>query len=554
MNACILSSGILLLLRGNDKLGDRGRRGPMAEVSRGVPRGFTDRLYNEDLAPAKERKWGTYSLFALWMSDVHNLGNYTFAAGLFVLGLSAWEVLVSLAVGFTIVFIGMNFMGFAGQRTGVPFPVFSRLSFGIWGANIPALIRAIIAIAWYGIQTYLAALAINVLLLELSPGLASLEESSFLGLSYLGWISFISLWFVQLIILTRGIETVRKYQDWAGPIIWIVMLLMAIWLLIQAGGISFTHNLKELSTRETIRAMGIGATLTVATYVTLMLNFCDFSRFTPTRRAIVAGNFLGLPINGTAFAVVSVLTTAGALEVYGETITDPAYILAKVPIPLLLIVGAILFATATIGVNIVANFVSPAYDLANVWPKHINFQRGGMISAFVAVAVLPWNLYSNPVVINYFLGGLGAILGPLFGIMMTDYYFVRRGRVVIDDLFRDSTSGAYYYRRGLNPRALWVFIPTALVSAVIALWPPLATVAPFALFIGGAVAAVIYYFVMRDHPSLSIAGATEPQPDPALTAEPESEDVEGEHRALFGEEPDRPRFSGDTEEPRRDEE
>jgi NCS1 family nucleobase:cation symporter-1 len=518
-----------------------GREAAVAEGR--VPGGYSERLYNEDLAPAKERKWGTYSLFALWMSDVHNLGNYTFAAGLFVLGLTAWEVLVSLAVGFTIVFVGMNFMGFAGQRTGVPFPVFSRLSFGIWGANIPALLRAIIAIAWYGIQTYLAALAINVLLLVLAPGLSSLEESSFLGLSYLGWVSFVALWFVQLVILTRGIETVRKYQDWAGPIIWIVMLLMAAWLWVQAGGISFTQSINPLSTGETLRAMGIGAVLTVATYITLMLNFCDFSRFTPTRRAIVRGNFLGLPINGTAFAVVSVITTAGALEVYGEVITDPAYILAKVPNPFLLVLGALLFAAATIGVNIVANFVSPAYDLANVWPKRINFQRGGMISAVVAVLVLPWNLYSNPVVINYFLGGLGAILGPLFGIMITDYYFVRRGRVVIDDLFRDGTSGAYYYSRGINLTAVWVFVPTALVSCVIALWSPLAPVAPFALFIGGALAAVIYYFAMRNHPSLALAGeagrregapARAGEPNPALV-ETESEDAEGQHRAVFDE-------------------
>src|SRR5919112_4672613 len=200
-----------------------------------VPEDYSDRFYNEDLAPAEERRWGSYSIFALWMSDVHNLGNYTFAAGLFVLGLSAWQVLVSLLLGFTIIFVGMNWMGYAGQRTGVPFPVFSRISFGIWGANFPALVRAVIAIAWYGIQTYLAALAINVLLLQLSPGLASLEESSFLGLSYLGWVSFAALWFVQLVILTRGIETVRRYQDWAGPVIWVVMLVLAVWLFVGAG-------------------------------------------------------------------------------------------------------------------------------------------------------------------------------------------------------------------------------------------------------------------------------------------------------------------------------
>src|SRR5215208_7176435 len=412
-----------------------------------APTGYSERLYNEDLAPAEERKWGSYSLFALWMSDVHNLGNYTFAAGLFVIGLSAWQVLVSLLVGFTIIFIGMNWMGYAGQRTGVPF-VFSRFSFGVLGANIPALIRAIIAIAWYGIQTYLASVAINVLLLKLAPGLGPLSETSFLGLSYLGWISFVSLWFVQLSILTRGIETVRRYQDWAGPIIWVVMLLLAVWLFVQAGGISLTQSIKPLSTGKTIRTMGAGAVLTIATYATLMLNFCDFSRFTPSRRSITVGNLLGLPINGTAFAVVADVVTAGTIQVFGKAITDPAEIIAQVPNPVVLVVGALLFATATIGVNIVANFVSPAYDLANVWPKRINFQRGGMISAVVAVLVLPWNLYSNPIAINYFLGGLGAVLGPLFGIMMVDYYFVRRGRVVIEDLYRANPSGSYYYRRG----------------------------------------------------------------------------------------------------------
>ncbi len=165
-----------------------------------------------------------------------------------------------------------------------------------------------------------------------------------------------------------------------------------------------------------------------------------------------------------------------------------------------------MFAAATIGVNIVANFVSPAYDLANVWPKHINFQRGGMISAVVAVIVLPWNLYSNPAVVNYFLGGLGAILGPLFGIMMVDYYLVRRSRVVIEDLFRDDTTGAYYYRRGINPYALWVFAPTAAVSAIVALLPAFAPAAPFSWFIGAGLAAVAYFFAMRDHPSLAVEG------------------------------------------------
>jgi NCS1 family nucleobase:cation symporter-1 len=528
----------------------------MAEQS--VPAAYSERLYNEDLAPAKERKWGSYSIFALWMSDVHNLGNYTFAAGLFVIGLSAWQVLVSLLLGFTIIFVGMNWMGYAGQRTGVPFPVFSRISFGVWGANIPALIRAIIAIAWYGIQTYLASVAINVLLLKLAPELTPLTEVTFLGLSALGWISFVALWVVQLLILTRGIETVRRYQDWAGPIIWVVMLLLAVWLFAQAGGISLTQSIKPLSTEETIRQILGGAVLTIATYATLMLNFCDFSRFTPSNRAIRVGNLLGLPINGTAFAVVAAIVTAGTIQVFGKAITDPAEIIAKVPNPIILVLGALMFAGATIGVNIVANFVSPAYDLANVWPKHINFQRGGMISAVVAVLVLPWNLYSNPVVVNYFLGGLGAILGPLFGIMMVDYYFVRRRRVIIEDLFRDNPSGAYYYRRGINPRALWVFVPTALISCVVALFPFFALAAPFSWFVGAGLAAVAYWFAMCRHPSLAhhegvidvrrTEGAvlSDLNPDSEGSETETSADAAGQHRDRFDGENTRPRSGEDT--------
>lgn len=219
-------------------------------------------------------------------------------------------------------------------------------------------------------------------------------------------------------------------------------------------------------------------------------------------------------MNGTAFAVVAAIVTAGTIQVFGKAITDPAEMIAKVPNPVVLVVGALLFATATIGVNIVANFVSPAYDLANVLPSRINFQRGGMISAVVAVLVLPWNLYSNPAVVNYFLGGLGAILGPLFGIMMVDYYLVRRRRVVIEDLFRDESSGAYYYRRGVNPRALYVFVPTALIACVVALLPSFALAAPFSWFVGAGLGAVAYYFAMRGHPSLAIEGVEDVRRSP----------------------------------------
>lgn len=458
----------------------------------------SERLYNEDLAPAKERHWKTYSIFALWMTDVHNLGNYTFAAGLFVLGLSAWQVFVSVLVGFCVVFVAMNLMGRIGQRTAVPFPVVSRISFGVFGANVPALVRAIIAIFWYGIQTYLASVAILVLLVAVDPGLATLTHGGFLGLSPLGWISFVVLWALQLLVVTRGMETIRKFQDWAGPVIWLVMIAMAIWLLVAAHGhISLTATLKPLGVGGSVHQMFATVALVLATYGTLMLNFCDFSRFAPDMKSVRRGNFWGLPINSTAFALLSVVVTASSVAVYGKAVTDPAELLAMVPNKAVLIVGALMFAVATMGINVVANFVSPAYDLANVWPKKINFTRGGLISALVSLLVMPWKLYSTPVVINYFLGGLGAFLGPLFGIMMIDYYLIRRGRVPVPELYIADDRSRFYYRKGVNPRALIAFVPTAAVTAVIALVPSFSAVSPFSWFIGVALAAGTYYVLAR---------------------------------------------------------
>ncbi|OLZ68103.1 nitrate reductase [Streptomyces sp. IMTB 2501] len=456
------------------------------------------RLVNEDLAPAEQRNWKVFDLFAMWMSDVHNLGNYTFAAGLLVLGMNVWQVFTALLVGFVLIYIGMNRMGKIGQRHGVPFPVVSRISFGIWGANIPALIRAVIAIMWYGIQTYLASVAVNVMLLAAWPGLASLTHHSFLGLDALGWISFVSLWALQWLIISQGMEAVRKFQDFCGPVIWLVMIALAVWVLAKAHwSISLTSTPHPVSTGEQWRQWFGAIGLILATYGTLMLNFCDFSRFAPDYRTVRRGNFWGLPINSTAFVVVSVIVTAGSLKAFGQAITDPAELVAKVGNTWVLIVAALAFAVATMGVNIVANFVSPAYDLANVWPQRITFKVGGMISTVAALVVTPWNLFSNPTVVNYFLGGLGAFLGPLFGVIMIDYYWVKRGKVDVDALFDARAGSPYHYRGGVNPMALWAFLPAAAVAAVLALVKSFSDVAPYSWFIGTALGAALYALLAR---------------------------------------------------------
>ncbi len=470
----------------------------MERAGGSAPEGIdSNRLWNADLAPATERPYTAYSLVAMWMSDVHSIGGYTFAAGLFFLGLAAWQVFVALIIGILLVFVGMNLMGKAGTSTGVPYPVLARLSFGLFGANIPALVRAVIGIAFYGIQTYLASVALQVLGLAMFPSaIKGLTEHSFLGLSAFGYICFFVLWLLQLALFQRGMNTVRRFADWAGPVIWVVMIGLTVAIIIAAHGhlrwrISDVH----VSTGHAVLEFFSAIALTLSYFSALLLNFCDFSRFAPDVRSVRIGNFWGLPVNFSAFALVSVTVTAGSLAVYHKAITDPVLLVAQVNNKAVLILAAITFTIATIGINVVANFVSPAFDIANLWPRKVSFRTGGFITAGLALVVMPWKIYSTPVIINYFLGALGAFLGPLFGIMMLDYYITRRQQVVTDDLYRPDPGGTYYYDRGVNPNAIGAFVPAAAIAAVIALVHTFKSEAPFSWVIGAVLGAGFYYII-----------------------------------------------------------
>jgi NCS1 family nucleobase:cation symporter-1 len=469
--------------------------------------GASPRLFNEDLAPARSRKWGFYSLFAMWMSDIHSIGGYTFAAGLFALGLGGVQVFIALAIGIFLVFLLMNLSGYAGQKYGIPYPVMARISFGTMGANIPALIRALVAIAWYGIQTWLASRAVIVLSLGIFPGLESLTKNNFLGESTLGWIAFVIMWALQLLLLRNGMETIRRFQDWAGPAVWVVMILLTVYILVQAGGnISLTLPGAEPKWGA-FHAFLAAVSLTVAYFSTLMLNFCDFSRFAPTKKSVFWANLWGLPVNFLAFSVVSVLVTAGTFVVYGEYIFDPVDVVGRIDNVFVLLLGALTFAVATLGINVVANFVSPAYDLANVAPSKIDFRRGGLIAAVIALVMTPWNLFNSPIVVNIFLGAVGAMLGPLFGIIMADYYVLRKQRVVLGDLYREK--GYYTYQKGFNRKAIISFLAVSVPTIVISLVPAFQVLAPFSWFIGAGLAFVVHYLVARNDPSLaeSVAAA-----------------------------------------------
>lgn len=470
---------------------------------------LSPRLHNNDLAPTKAegRRWGRYSIFALWTNDVHNIANYSFAIGLYALGLNGWQILLSLGIGAGLVFMFMNLSGYMGQRTGVPFPVISRISFGVHGAQIPALIRAVIAIAWFGIQTYLASVVLRVLLVAVHPGFAAFDHDSILGLSSLGWVCFVAIWLVQLVILAYGMEMVRRYEAFAGPVILLTVISLAAWMYFQANGTIAWSNRVPLSTAEVWRNVFAGGALWLAIYGTLILNFSDFSRSSPCCKTIKVGNFWGLPVNILVFAGITVLLCGAQFQINGQIIESPTQIIASIPNTFFLVLGCLAFLIVTVAVNIMANFVAPAFVLSNLAPRHLTFRRAGMISATIAVLILPWNLYNSPLVIVYFLSGLGALLGPLYGVIMVDYWLLRKGQIDVPALYSEDPRGAYFYSHGVNMRAVAAFIPAALIAIVLALVPGFHEVSPFSWLIGAGIAALLYLiFAKRQAHYTSVSG------------------------------------------------
>ena len=453
------------------------------------------RLHNADLAPTKAegRTWGRYSIFALWTNDVHNIANYSFAIGLFALGLSGWQMLASLAIGAVLVYGFMNLTGYMGQKTGVPFPVISRMSFGIYGALLPAMIRAVIAIAWFGIQTYLASVVLRVLLTAIWPGLAAFDQNAIFGLSTLGWVTFVAIWLVQIGILTYGMEMVRKYET-AGPVILVTTLSLAAWMFSRTGGHLAMSIGKPLTGFRMWTEIFAGGSLWLAIYGTLVLNFCDFARSSPSAKTVRVGNFWGLPVNILVFATISFVLAGAQFKLNGHIIHSPTEIIATVPNKLFLVLGCLAFLIVTVAVNIMANFVAPAFVLTSLAPHRLSFRRSGLISATIAVLILPWNLYNSPIVIVYFLSGLGALLGPLYGIITVDYWLVRKQRVNVPDLYTEAPTGAYF-TRGVNRKALAALVPSALISITLAVVPAFSAMTPFSWLLGAAIAGSVYWLL-----------------------------------------------------------
>lgn len=452
-------------------------------------------LLNADLAPTTKENanWRSWDLFCLWMTSAHSLGSYGFAVGMLALGLSGWQTMLALFVGVLILWAGSNLIGVAGQKVGVPFPVFARATFGIFGANLPALLRGLVAVFWYGIQTYLASLAVIVLIVRIAPGAKEWTTGGFLGQSPLGWAVFMSLWVVQLLILSFGMDIVRRVSDFAGPIVWIGMFVLAIWMLDKADW-SIDLNARvgsALSGPSTVAAFVAVAFLMVAFMAGPLVNYADFARLSPSPKAIRRGNALGIPLNETAFVVISLVISLCSLKVYGDSSKDPVALVSEIDSDVIVVIAAFLFAVATVGINVVLNFVSPSYDISNVAPKYISFRTGGIITAVLSIVVLPWKVWGSETAVVYFLGGVGALMGPVFGILVVDYYLIRRQGTRIVDLYSTRPDGSYYFTRGVNPAAVAALIIAGVVAVIVALVPTSPYVTALSWPIGAALGAAL---------------------------------------------------------------
>lgn len=464
-------------------------------------------LHNADLAPvpAEKKTWGAFEIFNVWTNDVQSLAGYTLAASLFIgAGINGWWVFAAIILAGIFVNWLVNLSGAPSVKHGVPYAVIARLSMGVLGAKFPALVRGIVAIFWYGAQTYFASTAVA---LAINAAFDHPGGGTFMGLDAVGWISYVIVAVLQVVLFTRGIEVIAKFLNFAGPAVYVVMiaLLAIIWVragdeMIPAVGSIFTDT--DVTGWAAIAAFfGVVGTM-IAYFSAVIINFGDFSRFSKDEKSMKLGNFTGLPLSLALFTFLSLFITAGAYVVFqggqGEPLDNPTDIVEQTESVLLAVIAAITFLLATVGINLVANFIPPAYDLANLAPQKIDFKIGGYITAAIGFVIgALWVAVIEQIGLPTFVDTLGALLAPLYGVLIIDYYVVRRARVKTADMFSMDPEGPYYYSQGWNPRAL-VAVGIAAVFAICTVWvPALAMLSGFAWVIGAVLGGAFYWFAMR---------------------------------------------------------
>ncbi len=450
------------------------------------------RLINEDLAPTtkEKRTWGTYNYTALWIGMAHCIPTYMLASGLIAAGMNWKQALFTVLLGNLIVLIPMLLNSYAGTKYGIPFPVLCRSSFGILGSNIPAVLRAVVACGWFGIQTWIGGQALNTLLSSAIP--------SWSHLAFGPAISFFLFWFLNMLIIWNGMSSVRYFEGWAAPFVLFATIGLLIWAVQKAHGfgpiLSSPGRLTHFS--DFFKVFIPSLTGMIGFWSTLSLNMPDFTRYSKGQEEQMVGQILGLPTTMTFFAGLGVMITSATIVIFGKPIWDPIHLLSHFHNPLVIALSLFTIAVATLSVNVAANVVSPSFDFSNLWPQKINFVIGGTITGIIGIIMMPWKLMSSySAYIFGWLVGYSGILGPVAGILIADFWIVRKKILNVPDLYK--MKGEYTYLGGFNIKgivALFFGIAGALIGLLI---PTLHFLYDYAWFVGFGISFLLYIVLAK---------------------------------------------------------
>ena len=416
-------------------------------------------LYSKDLAPVPQNKrtWGTWNYAALWISMSLCIPTYMLASSLIDGGMSWWQSILTIFIGNTIVLIPMILNGHAGAKYGIPFPVFARASFGIVGANIPALLRAIVACGWFGIQTWIGGFALYQMLRLWFPALETLPQifpTSF-SLQTGPAITFFLFWLLNMYVVYLGVDSIKKLLVFKAFFLPIAALALLAWAISAGHGLGpiLQQPSKFETTKQFFHFFFPALTGMVGFWATLSLNIPDFTRYATSQKAQINGQIIGLPPSMTLFSFIGVVVTSATAIIYGKTIWDPLVLAGKFDSKLLVSIAMIAVAISTLATNIAANIVSPANDFAHLSPSKINFKTGGYITGLIGILIFPWKLIADPSgYIFKWLIAYSSLLGPIGGIMITDYYFIRKQQLIVNELYH--SKGIYSFSNGFNSKAI----------------------------------------------------------------------------------------------------
>jgi NCS1 family nucleobase:cation symporter-1 len=472
---------------------------------------------NEDLAatPLSARTWKTSNYIALWVSMCLCIPTYMLSSSLIEGGMNWWEAILTVFLGNTIVLIPMVLNGHAGAMYGIPFPVFARASFGLKGANVPAILRALVACGWFGIQTWIGGFALFQMVKVWIPQIAELPQifpASF-GLETGPAILFFLFWLLNMYVVHLGIDSIKKLLVFKAVFLPLSALLLLFWAIWAAHGLGpILSQPSKFQTDSDFWAFFFPAlTGMVGFWATISLNIPDFTRYAVSQRAQILGQAIALPAAMTSFAFVGVVVTSASAIVFGTMVWDPVVLAGKFQSPLLVTFAMLAVAISTLATNIAANIVSPANDFSNLAPSKIDFRKGGYITGVIGVLIFPWKLIADPNgYIFTWLIAYSSLLGPIGGILISDYYFVRDKKLVVEELYVET--GRYWYSNGVNWKAmlalsLGVFpnIPGFLVAIKIidaSVFPAWVNgLYHYAWFVGFAVSGVLYWTFMKSERS-----------------------------------------------------